>query len=339
MITTQLAVMTRSGMDLADAVRQLASQCRRERLRRSLEMIFQDLQEGRSFSSALVRQVKQYGESYVASVMAGESSGTLEAVLDRMRTLLRDDVRIRSSTRGAIMYPVILLGVSLVVVAAIVFFVLPQFASVFDSMETPVPLVTRIMLDIGAIVRGYWLPELVLCGGAIGMLVYAWNQPWFKGWRHRIVLENRVVGRGIRSLVAGRFFRLMGTMLASGVPLLEALRISRKAVNNSVYESAFQRVENSILDGGGMATILDDCRFLPDGCAEIVRTGERTGELASVLDMMGQFFEEEGEREIRQTVKLLEPAIIVVMGIIVATIVASVMLPLFDLSSASTYQS
>ncbi|MFQ5734636.1 MAG: type II secretion system F family protein, partial [Planctomycetaceae bacterium] len=338
LITTQLSIMMRSGMDLADAVRQLSRQSKNVKAKSVLERIHGDLQDGRSFSAALNSQAETFGDAFVASVAAGESSGQLVDVLARLKNLLRNEVRLQSAIRGALMYPAILLFVALVVVGALVFFVLPQFDKVFKSLSVPAPPTTQILLDLGHGVRSHIWVVLLVAAGAVFGAVRCWSTKTARRFRDRAMLQTRWVRNGTQALLSGRVFRLVGTMLQSGVPLLEAIRLSRRSVNNALFHELFDDMESEILSGSGIAPVLSRARCVPAGAAELIATAERTGQLGTVMEMVGEFYEEEGERRIRDQVKLLEPAIIVVMGVLVAFVVSSVMLPLFDLSSSKSHK-
>ena len=337
LVTTQLSIMTRAGMDLADAVATIARQSQNAKVRVVLERVHSQLQEGKSFSSALAEQVHVFGEAFVASVAAGEASGNLTDVLMRLKDLLRNDVRMRSTIRGTLMYPIILAFVAITVVAAMVLFVLPQFATVFRNMGRPAPFLTQLLLDTGEFLRGWiWLLGFLFCLSAFGIVRF-WSSPPFQRLRDRVLLNTHGLRNGVRALLTGRVFRLIGTMLVSGVPFLDSIRLCRRAVGNIYYRDLFDQIEEEVLAGKSIAPILASASCIPGGAAEMIATAERTGNLGIVMEMVGEFYEDEGERRVRDLVRLLEPAIIVVMGVIVAFIVAAVMLPLFDLSSSTSH--
>jgi len=337
LITTQLSIMTRSGMDLADAIANIGRHSQNANVRTVLETLHRALQDGQSFSAALRAQIDVFGETYVASVAAGEASGKLVDVLTRLTDLLRKEVHMRSTIRGALMYPVALLFVAVVVVGAMMFFVLPQFDKVFQNMQTAPPALTRMLLSVGKGLRSHaWLALGGMVVTIFGMM-RLWSHPVVRNVRDRALLQTRWIRGSAQTLLTGRSFRLLGTMLQSGVPLLDAIRLCRRAVNNVVFHELFEHMEAEILSGRGIAGVLANARCVPMGTAEMVATAEQSGHLGSVLEMVGEAYEDEGERKVRDLMKLLEPAIIVVMGGLVAVVVASVMLPLFDLSSSSSY--
>eukprot|EP00913_Durusdinium_trenchii_P019517 g18347.t1 len=314
LITTQLSIMTRSGMDLSDAVFQIARNSKSPKVQSVMERVHFELQEGRSFSAALSAQADVFGGSYVASVAAGEASGTLVDVLIRLKNLLRNEVRMQTTIRGVLMYPIILLFVALAVLAAMLFFVLPQFDKVFRTLEAPAPAITQILLDVGHIVRTHaWLVGLSIAG-VIFAVVKLCRTEAFRRFRDRVVLQTAWIKTGTQSLYTGRVFRMIGAMLQSGVPLLESIRLCATSINNVLFHEMFARMESEILSGQGISGTLSTSTCIPSGAAEMVSTAERSGDLGSVLEMVGEFYEDEGERRIRNQMRMLEPAIIVLMG-------------------------
>lgn len=332
-VTTQLAIMTRSGVDLASAYESLAMQSRNPTLRRVLGQIHQDLTGGRSVSDSLKAQAGVFGEAYAASVAAGEAAGKVPEVLSRLAQLERTEIRIRGSIRTLLAYPILLAGVSSLVVLGLVGFVLPQFQGIFTQFEIPLPKLTLLVVAASKMLREriwIWLPVV----GAIfaGLIVSRHVESGRKWWDSAML--NTVLIRDItRAFYIGRTFRLLGLMIESGVPLLEGLRLTRNAIRNSLYRELFDNLENAILNGRGLASSLISAGFVPPVAAEMVLTAERTGTLAMVTQLMGEHYEEEGEAKLRELATILEPIIIVVMGVIVATIVMAVMLPMFDIAT------
>jgi type II secretory pathway component PulF len=336
MATCQLTVMARAGIDLAEALRNVATHCPHPALKQVLRTVLDDVTSGLSFSVALQRQVEVFGEAYVSAIAAAEASGTVAASLNRLTELLRNEIRIQSSVRSAMAYPVALIGVAGLVITAMFAFVLPQFEGVFRDLGTPPPPATRMLLGISSFLRTHWI---ALLAGAAGVGLAAGEvlrRPWTIRFWHRFQLNNPLMRRATRPLLAGKAFRLLATMLQTGVPLMDAIRLCRRSARNVEYQDLFQRIAHEVESGRGMSATLEAVPFLPGGAAQMIRTAESTGRLGEVLETVGSFYEEEGERELRQVVKLLEPAIVVVMGVLVSLVVAAVILPLLDVSSVSS---
>ncbi|HUG89650.1 MAG TPA: type II secretion system F family protein [Planctomycetaceae bacterium] len=335
MLTSQLAIMCQSGIDLAEALHNAARQATNPALQEALGAVCRDVEDGKAASAAFERHVHIFGGAYVAAVAAGEASGTISQVFERLADLLRNEVRLRNTLASILVYPVILVGVGLTVVTAMIFFVLPQFAKVFRDLGSPAPPLTQLLLDTAQHVRDHALViVLATAGAALALARLRSTEAVLRLW-HRIVLNAALFRGATRALLTGRTFRLMGTVLQTGIPLLDAIRLCRASVQNRQYRSLFDTLERDVLNGSGMSRALAQSPFVPPGAAEMVATAERTGRLGPIMQLVGEFYEDDGEQRLRRLVKLLEPAIIVAMGAVVAGVVLAVMLPLLDISSMS----
>lgn len=332
-MTSQLSVMSRSGVDLASALRSISEQATHPGLKAALQRVHEAVSAGKPVSAALREQDEVFGGAYIASVAAGEASGKLPEVLARMSEMLRKELRQQATVRTLMAYPIVLTLVSTLVIGVLVLFVLPQFAEVFDQLKAPLPAITRLLLDGSDQLRQHFVIWSVgLTGLTIWMRFYLRSN----AGRRRIdalKLNIAVLRNVTRPLTIGRLLRLLGTMLESGVPLLEALRLTRGSVSNKLYQELFDRLEQAVLNGRDMHGPLTECAFVPPAAAQMIATGERTGNLASVAQVTGEFYEEEGETRLKDLATVLEPLIIVIMGVIVATVVMSVMLPMFDFAT------
>ena len=333
MLTSQLVIMTRSGVELAEAFKTASRQCEKPELRQSLSQIYDDLTDGVSISVAIQRQSRIFGEVYAAGIAAGEASGQITEVLSRMAEVLRKEIKLRSTIRSALAYPIALLVISLIVIAALLMFVLPRFAGIFKDMGVETPASTQVLLAFASSIKTYgWVWALGLGGAAFGAVRLRSTEAFCR-YRDRVALSLFLVRDVTRSLLVGKSFRLLGVMLQSGVPLTEALQLSRAAVKNRCYRELFSTLLDEVLNGRGLGQALSLAPFIPVDAAQMAATGERTGKLGPVLEMVGEFYEDDGERRLQELMKLLEPVIVVVMGVIVGFIVASVMLPMLDISS------
>jgi type II secretory pathway component PulF len=333
MFTQQLVILCRSGVDLADALQISSVQCPNPVLKRALEEVYRDLSDGLSVSAAMANQVQVFGEAYVAAVRAGEASSQITEVLVRLAEMLRNEIRLRSTVRAALTYPVVLLGVSAVVMVALVGFVLPQFAQVFDDMGVSAPLTTKLLLETSSSVRTHglaWALGLLGAGYGVKRLV---RTSGFCRVKDALLLNAALVGQVTRALLVGRSFRLMGTMLQSGVPLLEGLQLCRSTISNRHFRAIFDALEREVLAGRGLGQTLLASSYIPAGAAQMMLTAERSGRMGQVMQMVGEYYEDDGERKLQDFARLLEPVIIVIMGGLVALIVASVMLPMLDVST------
>ncbi|MCA8987693.1 MAG: type II secretion system F family protein [Planctomycetaceae bacterium] len=337
MVTTQLSIMHRSGLDLAESLKNVANQVHNRKLADAMKQIVNDIEDGKSFSIALQRQAHIFGDAYVAGIAAGEASGTLGRVLERLTTLLRNEVRLVGTIKSIATYPLILMFVAGGVLNALIFFVLPQFAKVFRDLDRTPPAITQILLSTGEFVRGN-IP-LVL-GGVISVVLgfmFLIRTRQFREQLDRLMLTLPGISKATQTLLAGRTFRLIGTMVQSGVPLLDSVKLCRRSIRNSCYQKLFDSIETELTNGRKLSVALSQFRFLPSGAYEMIATSERSGDLGGVMELIGEFYEDEGERLVRDLSRMFEPAIIVVMGGVVAMVVMSVILPLLDMSSTSAY--
>ena len=334
-LTSQLAIMARSGVDLATALEDVSTQCQNPSLKRALKQIHEDVLSGRSITSALRNYEHVFGQSYVASIAAAEESGRLPEVLARLAALLRSELRMISTIRSLLAYPLLLASVSTLVVLALMFFVLPQFASVFEQLELQLPLITQILVGIATEIRShlwFWVPTFV--GLAIAALTFGTSVAGRRLF-DRALLRVVFVRDVTQSLCVGRAFRLLGTMIESGVPLQTGLGLTRSSFRNSMFQALFKSLEEDVVNGRGLSRGLAACDFVPSAAAQMVATAERTGTLAVVTQQIGEFYEEDGETRLRELAGVLEPIMIIVMGVIVGLVVMSVMLPIFDFATAA----
>jgi type II secretory pathway component PulF len=338
MLTSQLAIMSQSGVELADAIENLAATSTSPRLKETLYAVHNSLEEGIQLSAALKAFPNVFDEVFVSAIRAGEASGEMTKVLQRLATMLRNQERMQSAIRGALAYPAVLLIIAVLVLFAVVFLVLPQFSQVFKDVGIVPPATTAILLGIGELIRNHVLMCLGTAAACItGLIMFARTRA-FRRLADHIWLNTFFTRSAARSLTTGRVFRLLGMMLDSRIPLLESLQLSARSVSSVQFRNLIDALEKEVTLGHMIGPVLARCTFLPPGAAQMVITAERSGKLSEVFDLIGVHFEEDGERQLRDRVKLLEPAVIVVMGVLVGFIVASVMLPLFEFSSISRHQ-
>lgn len=333
-MTSQMAIMMQAGVDMASALESLVRQCKSPVLRGVLQDVHERVLGGNSVSDSMSHYPRVFNVTYIASISAGEAAGRLPEVLRQLADLLRGELRLKNSIRTMMAYPAILCGVSGVVLLALILFVLPKFAEIFSDFDAPLPAITQFLIVISQELRfRFWLwgPVFALIGG--GLYAFRVSNTGRLFW-DGFTLNAPIVRDVTRSLLIGRICKLLGIMIDSGVPLLDSLRLARSSLKNTLYRNLFDELEDDVLNGRGLATALLNSEFVPGAASEMVVTAEKTGTLGMVTQMIGIHFEEEGESKLKELVALAEPAITVVMGFLIAMIVMSVMLPLFDLSSA-----
>ena len=332
-VTAQLAIMTKSGVDLASALSSLTAQCQRPALAGVLADVRESVLSGSSFSDALKLHKTVFNPTFVATVAAGEASGRMAEVLQQLASMQKNEIRRGREIRALLTYPVLLLMISSSVLGALVLFVLPRFTAIFAQYEMPLPVITQLLLAFADELRARWWLWGPLAGSTLaGLLIWrkteggrtSLDQFWIRG---------PIIGDICCGMCIGETCRLLGLMLENGVPLLESLRLTRQALGNTLYKSLLLDLEEAVVNGQGLSTVLRQSEVVPASAKEMLATAESTGNLNEVTGILGEYYEEESEAKLRQLVGVLEPVITVVMGGVVAVVVLAVMLPVFNLST------
>ncbi len=332
-VTSQLAIMIRSGVDVATALASLANQCQRPALAEVLSEVHQSVLAGNSLSNALRSQAQVFEPSFVAAVAAGEASGRMSEVLRQIAHVQRSEIRSRRTMRALMTYPILLMSVSSTVIVCLVLFVLPRFSEIFSQYELTLPVVTQMLMGLAGELRTRWWLWLPLVVGSVGSLL-VWRRT--VGGRRRLDslwLHLPVIRNVCRPRLVGHMCRLFGLMLESGIPLLDVLRLTKQGVSNVHYQELIEEMQEAVVNGRNMSSALQDCEIVPESAREMLITAESTGNLGEVTQLLGEYYDEEAEARMRQVVGLLEPVITIGMGLIVAVVVLAVMLPVFDLST------
>ncbi|NND97053.1 MAG: type II secretion system F family protein [Pirellulaceae bacterium] len=334
LVLNQLAVMTQNGVEVAEALRNVTMHCQDRRLTRSLEAIHGSVSGGNTFSAALAAYGRYFPSTLAPMVAAAEATGEVPETLAQVCDRMRGQLEMRGALTGALIYPIILIGASSVVMSALLIGVLPQFSKVFTSMGRPVPPSTQLLLNIGDWCRAYWIYILPVLMAAMGSLVYFRNHTWIRRPIGRFFMYAPLIRNAYRPLAAGQNFRTIAAMVRGGVPLLQAIRLARRATGDAYWHRLLTAIEDNLIEGRDASDAMYNVDFLPPEAPQMMATGERTGRVGEVLEDIGTFYEQEGGRRIKRLVVAFEPVIILVMGVLVAGIVMSVMLPLLDVSTA-----
>ncbi len=332
LFTRQLATLSRVS-PLEESLRTITRQTEQDKVRAVVENVHAGVVEGRRLADAMAREPRSFPPLYRAMIAAGESSGTLPAILERLSTLLERQAEIRGKLLTALAYPVILALVATGVVAALMIFVVPQVVEQFDTAGQQLPLLTRIVIGISdLLVRWWWLMLLVL-GAAVAGFVVALRQPpirlAFDSWLLRIPL----LGRLLRDLHAARMARTLATMVASRLPLLEGLTLTAGTIHNRRLKLASDEITDAIRGGGSLSAAMRRAGVFPPLLTYLAASGEAAGQLDEMLERAADYLEREFDRFTATAMSLLEPAIIVVMGGVVATIVLAILLPILQLNT------
>ncbi|QDS98946.1 type II secretion system F family protein [Adhaeretor mobilis] len=329
----QLSIMSRSGIDLATALESLTSQCQKPQLAEVLERVSQAIVSGTTLSDALKQHPSIFDSAFVATVSAGEASGRMSEVLTHLAVVYRSEVRLLRTMKSLMTYPVLLSAVSCGVVVALVLFVLPRFAGIFEQYDMVLPVLTQMLISLADGLRSQWwlwLPLLALSVGG----VYAWLSTEVGAhWWNRVCVKVPILSGITQPFCTGRICQMISLMLTSGVPLVEGLRLTEQSINNREYKGVLRDMTDAVVNGRSLSSVLSEADIFPQSARDMITTAEGSGKLEEVASLLGSYYEEEAEAKMRQALRIFEPAITVVMGAVIACIVLAVMLPVFDLSS------
>ncbi|MCC6229022.1 MAG: type II secretion system F family protein [Phycisphaerales bacterium] len=336
----QMAVLLSTGTPILDALVSLERQTPAGHWKDSLSDIRARIEQGHSLSESLAQHPEYFDAVSRSLIAAGESGGQLPVMLDRLAKLTRQQQRVNASVMGAMAYPVLLIGVSLVVLSLMIGFVLPRFEQLFKSLNAPLPPTTRFMLAFGGFMAQWWW---AVFAGAVALVTSAVF--YTRSRAGRTALDNAVVrlpifGTLIRGLLTARLARVLGVLLEGRVPLLDALGLTRLSMGNAAYSTMIARAEDAATRGESISPGLADFKsggaaLIGPATGESIRSGERTGKLGPVLLNIADALDEDNEIVVRSLTSIIEPIILLVLGLVVGVVALSMFVPLFDLTSAS----
>ncbi len=332
LITRQLATLVRAGLPLEECLGAVAQQADKTRLKSMLLAVRSRVMEGHSLAAGLSDFPHVFPELYRTTVEAGEQSGHLERVLERLADYTENRQRMRQRIQLALFYPALLTLVAIVVVGGLMAYVVPQVVQVFDNIGQELPLLTRILIAISAFLREYGLVMIVLFVLLLVGFNYLLRNERTRYRYHRLLLKVPLASRLVRGLNTGRFARTFSILTASGVSVLEALRISAQVMSNLPMREAVGEATARVREGAGIATALDRSGYFPPMTTQLVASGEASGKLEEMLERAAINQESEIETLIAALLGLFEPLLILVMGGVVLVIVLAILLPIFDLN-------
>jgi general secretion pathway protein F len=331
--TRQLAVLVGAGIPLVDALGALVDQVDHQRMKRVVSDVRQRVNEGSSLADAMALHPKAFTTLYVNMIRAGESSGALEVVLVRLADFTESQARLRSKIVGTLTYPAAMLLIGTAIMGILFTVVIPKVVKIFDETQVVLPWTTRALISFTSFVHGWWWALVLLAA----LAVYGFLR-WRKTERGRAVWDRRVLtapifGSLLRQIAIGRFSRTLATLLKSGVPLLVSLDIVRNVVGNVRLASVVEEARTAIQEGESIAAPLKRSGEFPPLVYHMVAIGERTGALEEMLTNVANAYESQVETKIGALTSLLEPVMIVGMGIAVAFIVFSILMPILQINT------
>lgn len=330
-LSRQLGAFVRAGLPLIDAVRILGDEAANSTVARMLRQVGQGLRAGERLSDCIDRHPRIFPEFYREILRSAELSGQLDVVLDQLANYLERDLEARRRIKAALIYPAMIALMSVVTVVVLATFVLPRFKAFFASLRATLPLPTRLLLAVTDFL-GQWWWVLLACALVLSLLyLVVVRTPSGRLARDRVVLSLPAIGPTVRHALVERFCRILSSMVSAGVPLPEALRVATESLRNRVFMRGLARVAEAVLEGEGLARPLAGSGLLPVTAAQMIRVGEDTGTLDTQLALAAQYYEGELDYRLKKLTALFEPAVIVVMGVLVGFVAVALVSAMYGI--------
>jgi type IV pilus assembly protein PilC len=329
--TRQLATMIDAGLPIVQCLDILAQQSENKLLRNTIGTIRKDVEQGCTLADALRKHPKVFDDLYVNMVEAGEAGGILNTILNRIAVFIEKANRLKKKVKGAMIYPCAIVFVAVVVVSVLMIWVIPVFAELYGSMGKALPLPTQICINISNWFVAWWY---MLVAGVIGVIMaisFYYKTPQGNMNIDRLLLRMPVIGDLLRKVAIARFSQNMALLLSSGVPILDGLAITGKTAGNKVVEKAILESRISISQGKTVAEPLRDSKIFPPLVCQMVAIGESTGGLDAMLKKVAELYEEEVDDAVNNLTAMMEPMIMVVLGVILGGLVVAMYLPIFQM--------
>jgi len=332
-LTRQIGTLLAAGIPLAETLSALSEQSDNKKLERVLAGIRQKVNEGTSLADTLAEHPTLFSDLYVNMVRSGEAAGNLDAVLLRLAAFLDSQLALQSKVSGALTYPIIMMVLGSLVMGVLLVVVVPQITSVFEDMGKTLPWNTQLLIFVSGGIGTYWWLIIPLgIGGYFGFRRWS-RTPKGRNLLDRVKLRAWVVGPLIRFVGVARFSRTLATMLAAGVPVLTALEITKKVLNNTVLEKVVENARDAIREGESIAVTLRKSGQFPSMMVHMVSVGERSGQLETMLENVAAAYEREVDGKVARLTTILSPLIIVTMALVVVFVVFSILTPILDMQN------
>ena len=331
-LTRQLSILLGAGVTLVPSLDALISQITNPLLKKIMAQVKESVNEGNSLAFSLSQHPKIFTQIYVNMVRAGEASGSLDLVLDRLAEFSEHQQALKGRVNAALAYPIFMLFIGTLVLFFLVTFIIPNITQIFDDIHQTLPLPTIMLIGASNFLKSFWwLILLIFSGGIILGRQFKKTQRGNYIW-DEIKIRAPIFGALNRKMAIARFGRTLGSLLQSGVPLLSALQIVRNIVNNALIADDIDKAMDEIQAGKGLATPLSQSHWFPPVAIQMISVGEQSGELEKMLNKIADIYEGEVESHIMAMTSMLEPVMILVMGLIVGYIVISILLPIFEMN-------
>jgi type IV pilus assembly protein PilC len=329
--TRQFSVMIDAGLPLVQCLEILGGQQKNRVFQKVLFQVRQDVESGMTLADSLRKHPKVFNDLFSNMIAAGESGGILDTILQRLSTYIEKRVKLQAAVRSAMIYPTAVITIAVGVVVVILWKVIPTFAMLFQGLGATLPLPTRITIAASRFL-GRFMPVIVL---AMGAAVFFLNRYYktYKGRRQidAFTLKIPILGDLMRKIAVARFCRTLGTLIQSGVPILEGLEITARTAGNAIVEDAIMATRKSIEEGKTISGPLEETAVFPSMVVQMISVGEQTGALDAMLSKIADFYEDEVDEAVENLMALLEPIMILFLGVMIGGIVISMYMPMFSL--------
>lgn len=332
--TRQMAMLLHAGSAVVPAVTAIRKQMRKPRQAALLGRIVDDLEDGTSLTDALRRHPDTFDPVYCAVVAAGEAGGKLTDMFERVAGMVARRRALRNKVLGALAYPALLVLMSSGILLTLLFFVIPRFSNMFDQLGVEPPASTEMMLALGSLLTVYWPAVLGVTGAVVVGAVFALSSAWGQQWLSDIQTSIPAFGRLRSRLIQGQVFRTIGTLLENGVGVLDTLGLARKSTRNSRFQRLFDALEEAVTSGGRLSTAFEQSGLVEPYVCQAVHTGEESGSLGGAMTYCADILDETNGELINAVMRLIEPIILIGMGLVVGAVAVSLFMPLFDLTAA-----
>ncbi|MFI3290459.1 MAG: type II secretion system F family protein [Opitutales bacterium] len=331
--TRQMAILLKAGLPLLRALEVISRQEKNIYLKDLIENLADNVRTGNKFSDGLTMYPNVFDKLYINMVKAGEAGGVLHLVLDRIAMFSEKAQKTTNKVKGAMVYPIIILLVAVVIVAVLMVFVVPQFQQIFNDMlnGAAMPGLTQMIINISDFMKDHIFVTLGIIAAVVAAIkLFFKTRIGIKLWDTAILRIPKVGDLAIKTIV-GRFTRTLGTLIASGVPILESLSITKGTINNTIVVGALERVHDRVRDGENIATPLDQQNIFPGMVTSMVEVGEETGQLADMMNRIADNYDEEVDNAVTAVTAIIEPVMIVFLAVVVGTIVIALFLPIIEI--------
>ncbi|MFB0524343.1 MAG: type II secretion system F family protein [Phycisphaerae bacterium] len=329
----QLCVLISSGTQLPEVLSALERQTKPGPWRYTISDLRSKVEQGVSLSEAMEAHPQYFDSIYYGLIAAGESTGGLVEMLDRLATLKQKQLRVRSAVVGALIYPSLLVVLTSGIFSLLLLFVVPRFAMLFDVLDVPLPASTQALVDISHAFRSYWWAAGLFVVGTVVSVYFYLRTPDGNRFRDTAILRLPYIGSITKSLATARIVRLLGVLMAGHVPVLKVLELIRHAAGNINYAELICKAEEHVTKGELISLAFCDANLISPSVHEVIRSGEQSGQLSRLSLNIADFLDDENEVTIRSLTSIMEPVILIVMGILVGLVALSMFMPLFDLTS------